>query len=131
MLVGVVLAFAARRPLREWLQVQDGIVLTCEAPVQILSVTPDHPDGSASFQVRNISWDPVTIVTAETDCTCAAVSGLPVTVPPGSATTLTFRVEGDCREPGTEQTTQALLYTDVSAPRVVLTMIVRCAKETP
>ncbi len=55
---------------------------------------------NASFQVRNLTSKPITVLGARTSCSCVATESLPILIPPGSEKTFgaTLRLDGASNE---------------------------------
>ena len=73
-----------------------GVRVVLEPEVVSVGIAPAGETRRATFRVRNLSSEAVTIVGATQTCTCVTTAGLPITIPPRSGHDLhvTIRIDG-------------------------------------
>lgn len=74
------------------------------------------------FSVQNLTSKPLTVLGARTDCSCAVVSGLPMTLAPRSRGTMQVELTPSPRDLGMEFERRIELYSDYSGESVWLTI---------
>lgn len=118
------------RPLSDLIYRMEGYVVIVDHPVRTMVAQPGEM-ASAAFPVRNVTREGVKILGAETHCGCAAVTNLPLTIPPGEWRDLKFRVETSLEDAGMPISQDARLYIDRASPPVVLQINVQVTKSLP
>jgi hypothetical protein len=99
----------------------NGYSIVAEHSTVSVGEVPAGTEAVARFRLRNLASTPVRVVGAKSLCACIAVDDLPMTVEPGAVAEMTIRFKAHEREAGQFVKHSALLYLDVSSPRLVLT----------
>lgn len=103
----------------------EGHVLTVDSTIKEVVVQEAGATATARFPVHNIADRPLTIYGASTNCGCAVVTNLPVTIPAGQTKTLIFQVTTSPDQAGQFITQEARLFVDLPSPPITLQMKVR------
>ena len=86
--------------------------ILAEASERDFGVVPVGGEATARFRMSNLTGRPVVVLGGKTSCTCAMVTGLPLTIPPRGGADLTVVVRDRPGQGAHEVAENILLYTD-------------------
>jgi hypothetical protein len=101
--------------------VEDGLAflsgqsLYVRQPVINIGEVPAGQRITIEIPVQNLTAEPLTVLGARTDCSCAVASGLPLTIAPRSHAALQVHLTPSPREAGEELERHIELYSDHSS----------------
>jgi hypothetical protein len=127
--VGVLswMAWSAYRPAAAWLLSREGYLLTVDTPEVTVRTDSASSGVVASFPLRNISDETVTVYGAEMACgRCGVASHLPLAIPAHGEAEITLRVPTPCLSGDPETVRTAVIYTDPPGPRLAVSVRVFC-----
>ena len=115
-LIGTVLL---KGVLSDWVLRSEGYLVKVDRPSISVEVRANK-DVVVPFLIRNISYDAISILAAETSCDCTSAIDLPITIPKGEGRILSFRVTTEPQQAGQHVSRYIKLLLDKPSPEIRL-----------